>query len=135
MSQQQRSFKNLLNGHAESTTLSDFQFENQRRTFDSFGYAADPSVGEHGTPQLIGDQTSAEVNQGMTIFETKRKKLTEKRKKDKNVDPGDVEGFQGPWAPFADEITVSRPSEVRRKVILMISHIFVCFPGRSKGNG
>jgi pre-mRNA-processing factor 17 len=48
----------------------------------------------------------------MTIFETSKKRLGEKRKKEKNNDPSDVEGFNGPWAPFADEITVSRPSEV-----------------------
>ena len=93
--------------------MSEFQFENQRRTFDSFGYAADPSVGEHATPQIIGDQASAEENQGMTIFETKRRQLGDKRKKEKNNDAGDVAGYQGPWAPFVDEITVSRPSEVR----------------------
>ncbi|CAF3572186.1 unnamed protein product [Rotaria sordida] len=89
--QQQRSYKNLLNGYAESTTLSDFQFENQRRTFDSFGYAADPSLGEYNILQMIGDQTSAEINQGMTIFETSKKRSGEKRKKEKNNDPSDVE--------------------------------------------
>ncbi|CAF4541125.1 unnamed protein product [Rotaria sp. Silwood1] len=52
LTQQQRSFKNVLNGYAESTTLSDFQFENQRRTFDSFGYAVDPSVEEDDIPQM-----------------------------------------------------------------------------------
>ncbi len=101
-----------MNGHAESTNLSDFQFENQRRTFDSFGYAADPSVGEHATPQIVGDQVNAEMNEGRTIFETIRKRQNEKRKIEKNFDSSDVEGFQGPWAPYADEITVSRPSEV-----------------------
>ncbi|CAF0888463.1 unnamed protein product [Rotaria sordida] len=115
--QQQRSYKNLLNGYAESTTLSDFQFENQRRTFDSFGYAADPSLGEYNILQMIGDQTSAEINQGMTIFETSKKRSGEKRKKEKNNDPSDVEGFHGPWAPFVDEITVSRPSEEEQKEI------------------
>lgn len=113
LTQQQRSFKNVLNGHTESTTLSDFQFENQRRTFDSFGYAADPSVGEHATPQIVGDQTNAELNEGRTVFETKRKRPVEKRQRDKNSDAGDVEGYHGPWAPFVDEVTVSRPSEVR----------------------
>ena len=93
--------------------MSDFQFENQRRTFDSFGYAADPSVGEHTTLQLIGDQTNAELNEGRTVFETKRKRLVEKREREKNDDAGDTEGFAGPWAPFVNEITVSRPSEVR----------------------
>jgi pre-mRNA-processing factor 17 len=101
--------------------LSEFQFENQRRTFDSFGYAADPSVGEHATPQMIGDQASAEENQGMTIFETSRKHAGDKRKKEKNNDAADVEGYQGPWAPFVDEITVSRPSEVRLTVGELLS--------------
>ncbi|CAF0943757.1 unnamed protein product [Rotaria sordida] len=117
LTQQQRSYKNLLNGYAESTTLSDFKFENQRRTFDSFGYAADPSLGEYNILQMIGDQTSAEINQGMTIFETSRKRSGEKRKKEKNNDPSDVDGFHGPWAPFVDEITVSRPSEEEQKEI------------------
>jgi pre-mRNA-processing factor 17 len=49
----------------------------------------------------------------MTIFETSKKRGGDKRKKDKNYDSSDVEGFNGPWAPFADEVTVSRPSEVR----------------------
>lgn len=119
LTQQQRSFRNVLNGHAESTTLSDFQFENQRRTFDSFGYALDPSVGEHATPQIVGDTITAEKNQGMTIFEAPKKRLTDKRKKEKNYDSSDVEGFQGPWAPFADEITVSRPSEVCSTLIYL----------------
>jgi len=85
LTQQQRSHKNLLNAHVESTNLSDFQFENQRRTFDSFGYAADPSVGEHATTQIIGDQVSAEMNEGKSIFETKRKSQSEKRKKEKKI--------------------------------------------------
>ncbi|CAF4076151.1 unnamed protein product [Rotaria sp. Silwood2] len=117
LTQQQRSYKNVLNGYAESTTLSDFQFENQRRTFDSFGYAADSSVGEHDISQIVGDQTSAEINQGMTVFETSKKRSGEKRKKEKNNDPSDVEGFHGPWAPFVDEITVSRPPEEEQKEI------------------
>jgi pre-mRNA-processing factor 17 len=52
------------------------------------------------------------MNQGRTVFETKQKSTNEKRKKEKNVDSSDVDGYQGPWAPYANEITVSRPSEV-----------------------
>ena len=134
LTQQQRTFRNVLNGHAESTTLSDFQFENQRRTFDSFGYALDPSVGEHATPQVVGDTVTAEKNQGMTIFEAPKKRLTDKRKKEKNYDSSGVEGFQGPWAPFVDEITVSRPSEVRIRLICLIPIEIFCFLGRTKRN-
>jgi pre-mRNA-processing factor 17 len=69
-------------------------------------------VGEHATLQIVGDLDNAEKQQGMTIFETSKTRSGEKRKKEKNYDSSDVEGFQGPWAPFAEEITVSRPSEV-----------------------
>ena len=35
---------NTLTGYVEPTHINDFQFENQRRTFHSFGYAEDPSI-------------------------------------------------------------------------------------------
>ena len=59
--------KNFLSVYAETTTVSDFRFENQRRTFDSFGYATDPSLEEHATTQMIGDQVRAEINEGRKI--------------------------------------------------------------------
>lgn len=43
-SQQQQSARNMLSGYVEPAHISEFQFENQRRTFNSFGYAVDPSV-------------------------------------------------------------------------------------------
>ncbi|CAF0870012.1 unnamed protein product, partial [Didymodactylos carnosus] len=115
LNQQQRAFKNMLSGHVESTSVSDFLFENQRRTFDSFGYAADPSTETHSTTHLVGDLINADINEGMTVFETTRKRLADKRKKDKNYDSSDVEGFRGPWAPFVDEVKVSRPTEEEQK--------------------
>lgn len=35
--QQQRALKNTLSGYVEKAHFSDFQFENQRRTFTSYG--------------------------------------------------------------------------------------------------
>jgi len=35
--QQQRAMKNILSGYVESAHISEFQFENQRRTFASYG--------------------------------------------------------------------------------------------------
>lgn len=35
--QQQRAPKNILSGYVEKAVISDFQFENQRRTFASYG--------------------------------------------------------------------------------------------------
>lgn len=34
---QQRAHKNMLSGFVEQTHINDFQFENQRRTFNSYG--------------------------------------------------------------------------------------------------
>lgn len=44
-SKQQQAARNMLSGYVEPAHMSEFQFENQRRTFSSFGYALDPSVG------------------------------------------------------------------------------------------
>lgn len=43
-SAQQQATRNMLSGYVEPAHLSEFQFENQRRTFNSFGFALDPSV-------------------------------------------------------------------------------------------
>lgn len=39
-----RANRNILSGYVEKAHISDFQFENQRRTFTSYGYAVDPST-------------------------------------------------------------------------------------------
>lgn len=35
--QQQKAIKNMLSGYVEKAHISEFQFENQRRTFTSYG--------------------------------------------------------------------------------------------------
>lgn len=42
--QQMKANRNILSGYVEKAHISDFQFENQRRTFTSYGYAMDPST-------------------------------------------------------------------------------------------
>ena len=54
---QQRAIKNTLTGYVEPTNINDFQFENQRRTFASYGYAQDPS---DNSLQIIGNTIEAE---------------------------------------------------------------------------
>ena len=49
----------------------------------------------------------------LTVFEASTKRTGDKRKKDKNTDAADIEGFLGPWAKYKDEKTVMKPSEVR----------------------
>ncbi|RXG61399.1 Pre-mRNA-processing factor 17 [Armadillidium vulgare] len=106
--------RNILSGHVEQAHVSDFQFETQRRTFASYGYAIDPSIS--GDPvegkKFIGDTMAAESSSGLTVFETKPKKdLPNKRKLSKNDNPQDIEGFKGPWAKYENEQTVMKPSE------------------------
>ena len=46
--EQEAAVKNTLSGYVEPAHVNDFQFETQRRTFQSYGYAHDPSSGELG---------------------------------------------------------------------------------------
>lgn len=45
------------------------------------------------------------------MFETGQKK-SEKRKKIKGGDAGEIDNFLGPWAKYVDEKDVAKPSEV-----------------------
>lgn len=133
---QQKAHKNMLSGYVEKAHMNEFIFENQRRTFQSFGkfvlviyglssdwnlfisgmvmydvgYAMDPSLGG----QVVGSAPK-EVGPGgeiKTVFENTKQRPKDKRKRERNDDPEDVEGFLGPWGKFVDEQTVSKPTEV-----------------------
>uniref|UniRef100_A0A1A8EXG4 Cell division cycle 40 homolog n=1 Tax=Nothobranchius korthausae TaxID=1143690 RepID=A0A1A8EXG4_9TELE len=114
--QQMAAPRNMLSGYAEPAHVSDFMFEQQRRTFSSFGYALDPSVDTHQVSSVsyIGAVDEAEKNKGMTVFESGQKK-SEKRKKVKGGDAGEIEGFLGPWAKYVDEKDVAKPTEEEKK--------------------
>lgn len=49
---------------------------------------------------------------GKTVFESTQKRPGDKRRKNKNTDPSDIDGYEGPWSKYKDEETVSKPSEV-----------------------
>uniref|UniRef100_A0A182RI67 Pre-mRNA-processing factor 17 n=1 Tax=Anopheles funestus TaxID=62324 RepID=A0A182RI67_ANOFN len=124
LTQQMRAPKNMLTGFVENAHISDFQFENQRKTFHSYGYALDPSVDGKGTapeegPSYVGHLQAAYDTDGVTVFESSKSKAIagEKRKRVKNDDPEDVEGFTGPWGKYEDEQTVARPNEKERAEI------------------
>ncbi|MBN3274254.1 PRP17 factor, partial [Polyodon spathula] len=113
--QQMSAPRNMLSGYAEPAHLNDFMFEEQRRTFSTFGYALDPSLdNSHLTTGYIGAIEEAEKNKGLTVFEAGAKK-TEKRKKVKGSDASNIEGFLGPWAKYLDEKDVAKPSEEEQK--------------------
>lgn len=108
---QMKAPKNTLAGYIEKAHVNAFQFENQRRTFHTYGYALDPSVdGENTDGQnFVGDLQSAYDTEGKTVFESPKPR--KKRKQQKNDDPADIEGFLGPWGKYVDEKTIARPSE------------------------
>lgn len=103
--------RNTLSGFAEAAHVSNFEFENQRRTFHSYGYAMDPSEGNSvvSEPVLVGDEVAKEENKGKTVFESAKKRPEDKRKRLRNDNPGDIEGYLGPWGKFIDEKTVMKP--------------------------
>lgn len=57
LTSQMRAQRNILSGFVEKAHISAFQFENQRRTFHTYGYALDPSVNTPGTDgnSFVGD--------------------------------------------------------------------------------
>ncbi|KAI0981773.1 hypothetical protein GJ496_003964 [Pomphorhynchus laevis] len=117
LTDQQRAPRNTLNGYVEHTNLNTFEFELQRRTFHSYGYADDPTHNQQKT--ILGDMESYSSKSGLNVFE-KPKQPPEKRKKLKNDDPSDIDGYRGPWAPYEDEIRISRPTEEEKQELELI---------------
>ncbi|XP_070567787.1 pre-mRNA-processing factor 17-like [Ptychodera flava] len=109
---QQAAVKNSLAGYIEPAHFNEFTFENQRRTFTSYGYAMDPSVDGSGMEgsQIVGSTDLAKKSEGRTVFESTKQRAGDKRKKATANDPSDIEGFEGPWATFVDEKRVMKPS-------------------------
>nr|XP_023692683.1 pre-mRNA-processing factor 17 [Paramormyrops kingsleyae] len=114
--QQMAAPRNMLSGYAEPAHVNDFMFEQQRRTFSTFGYALDPSVdnSQASSSSYIGAVEEAEKNKGITVFESGAKK-GEKRRKVKGGDASEIDGFLGPWAKYMDEKDVAKPSEEEQK--------------------
>uniref|UniRef100_A0A8C5NGV0 Cell division cycle 40 homolog (S. cerevisiae) n=1 Tax=Gouania willdenowi TaxID=441366 RepID=A0A8C5NGV0_GOUWI len=108
--------RNMLSGYAEPAHVNDFMFEQQRRTFATFGYALDPSVDTHQVSSVsyIGAVDEAEKNKGLTVFESYQKK-TDKRKKVQGGDAGEIDNFLGPWAKYVDEKNIAKPTEEEKK--------------------
>ncbi|VEL11101.1 unnamed protein product [Protopolystoma xenopodis] len=104
--------KNTLTGYVEEAHVNEFSFENQHRTFVSYGYARDPTA-ECGTQNLVGDVDKVSETDGKTVFEKSKKRKGDLRKRDCKWDPT-KEDFTGPWGKYVGEETVSMPSEEDR---------------------
>lgn len=114
LTSQQRAQRNTLSGYVEKAHISAFNFENQRRTFHTYGYALDPSVNDtdNDGQSYVGDVQSAYDTNGKTVFESPKPK--KKRKQERNDKPEDIEGFSGPWAKYENEESVARPNEQQK---------------------
>jgi len=81
--------------------------------FKFLGYALDPTA--DGTPgegkSFVGARDLAEEQSGRTTFEPSLNRVGDKRKRVKNDQPEDIEGFIGPWGGFVDEEKIAKPSE------------------------
>lgn len=60
---------------------------------------------------IIGAKEVAEESGAKTVFESTALRPSDKRKRHKNDDPSDIEGFVGPWGGFVDEKRVIKPTE------------------------
>ncbi|SAM00838.1 hypothetical protein [Absidia glauca] len=112
--------QNTVTGHVEQQAISESDFRTQMRTFESYGYARDPSAntsnlvgqtghGVNGTG-YVGDLSAAAQMRGATIFDRAPKAFRhnqdQKKKRANKGDPGVLEGehaYKGPWAGYDDD--------------------------------
>ena len=108
--QEFESKKTILTGYVEPHNMDDFTFNEQYNTYQSFGYALDPSKGINNDcknkSSFIGDKQSLKDNNAMTVYnqsnkmiKMKKKQRKQNRKRMKSGDPSDINGYLGPWAP------------------------------------
>lgn len=62
-------------------------------------------------PRFIGESDRAAEMGGVTVFETKSVLTGKKRKREGKGDPGDVEGYKGPWREYVDQVKVAKPTD------------------------
>jgi len=77
----------------------------------------DPSVdfSMGAVPKVVGsvpDEAKESELKLKTVFESIKKRPKDNRKRERNDNPDDIEGFLGPWGGYVNEERVSKPSEV-----------------------
>lgn len=97
--------KNIMTGYAQEAVISDATFNTQHRTFQSRGYATDPTA----NGAYVGDITSVQRYGGKDIVQMRPSKeesaaLRRKRQKIGNAGVVDGEGaYRGPWAKWSTD--------------------------------
>ncbi|KAI9496100.1 WD40-repeat-containing domain protein [Zychaea mexicana] len=117
---QRLSQQNILTGHVEQQAISESDFRQQLRTFETYGYARDPSLGSSNlsgqTGQgllgtgYVGNLAAAAHMGGASIYDSVPKHLRPnkdlRKRRDKKGDLSIVEGenaYKGPWAGYEGE--------------------------------
>uniref|UniRef100_A0A7S4KY98 Pre-mRNA-processing factor 17 n=1 Tax=Guillardia theta TaxID=55529 RepID=A0A7S4KY98_GUITH len=75
--------RNTLGGFIERTNVADFHFEEQHQTFNTFGFAMDPSAANDSMfgSNIVGDRSAWNLMQGRTVHQA-TKRDAKKRKLD-----------------------------------------------------
>eukprot|EP00037_Helgoeca_nana_P025026 m.269122 g.269122 ORF g.269122 m.269122 type:complete len:571 (+) comp26824_c0_seq1:315-2027(+) len=101
--------KNTWNGYVEAGEVSEFNFEDQRRTFDNMGYALDPSVsGTTSVHSFVGSKEAAVANKGNSYATSGAVRAKRRRKAAGEAGAGGEDEHK--WAailPKAGKITPS----------------------------
>ncbi|KAI8073381.1 WD40-repeat-containing domain protein [Gongronella butleri] len=115
--------QNILSGHVEQQAMNESDFRTQLRTFETYGYARDPSAapgvdggGIDGTG-YIGNIANAAALAGASVYDrapkAMRRNQDQRQKRVKKGDSGILEGenaYKGPWAGYDDD-DFNLPSE------------------------
>ncbi|KAI6178481.1 39S ribosomal protein L52, mitochondrial [Aphelenchoides besseyi] len=68
---QQLAKKNMLTGFVEAASFNDFHFDRAMRSYDTLGYAENPTA--HSSTQFVGDTKKAKAEKGVSFTSTKRR--------------------------------------------------------------
>lgn len=87
------------------------------------GYALDPTV---DSIEIIGHKPD-DTNEFKTVFESVPKRPADKRKRHKNDNPEDIDGYLGPWGCYVDEQKIAKPEGVSNHLYEITNVLSIIF--------
>ncbi|CAO3679593.1 unnamed protein product [Rhizopus stolonifer] len=118
---QRLAIQNVANGHVEQQAISEVDFRTQFRTFETYGYARDPSL-QATSEGYVGDVRTAEAMGGASIHDRvdrqfrKNKDAKSKREKKGALDQVDgPDAYKGPWAGYEDDNVGAVPEQEEKE--------------------
>ncbi|XP_063901234.1 pre-mRNA-processing factor 17-like [Zophobas morio] len=109
---QEGAIRNILTGYVEDAAFSEFAFEEQRRTFEQLGYAADPAM----ALEAVGDTEKAKSLKNATIYDSTLK-IKHDRPREDYGDVSDVNNFRGVWRKYTDEQIIAAPTKEEQELL------------------